>query len=51
MFHDAEARKQEVSSGHRRAGYAFRDGAITFFTFLAAISVNLGVINLLPLLR
>ncbi|NLC57414.1 MAG: RIP metalloprotease RseP [Armatimonadetes bacterium] len=52
MFHDAEARKQVGGpvAIARLAGYAFRDGAITFFTFLAAISVNLGVINLLPLL-
>lgn len=34
----------------RYAGAAFREGAITFLSFLAVISVNLGVLNLLPLL-
>lgn len=52
MFYDREARKQVGGpvAIARFAGHAFREGAIAFLTFLAAISVNLGVVNLLPLL-
>jgi regulator of sigma E protease len=52
MLYDREARESVGGpvAIARVAGRAFRDGAVTFFTFLAAISVNLGVLNLLPLL-
>ncbi|NLB94626.1 MAG: RIP metalloprotease RseP [Armatimonadetes bacterium] len=52
VFTDSEARKSVGGpvAIARLAGMAFRDGAITFLTFLAVISVNLGVLNLLPLL-
>ncbi len=52
MFHDREARKGVAGPVGimRMAGDALKAGAITFFTFLAIISVNLGVLNLLPLL-
>ncbi|MBI3947855.1 MAG: site-2 protease family protein [Armatimonadetes bacterium] len=52
VFYDREARKGVGGpvAIARLAGEAFRQGAITFFQFLAVISVNLGVINLLPLL-
>ncbi|HEX3000504.1 MAG TPA: RIP metalloprotease RseP [Armatimonadota bacterium] len=52
MFTDREARKQVGGPVviARLAGHAFREGMMTFLTFLAAISINLGVLNLLPLL-
>jgi len=51
IFYDPQARKDVGGPVAIAliAGKAFREGAITFFTFLAAISVNLGVLNLLPL--
>jgi regulator of sigma E protease len=52
IFTDREARKSVGGpvAIARLAGMAFRDGLVTFLTFLAVISVNLGVLNLLPLL-
>lgn len=52
LVYDPEARKGVGGpvAIARLAGEAFQQGAVTFFQFLAVISVNLGVLNLLPLL-
>lgn len=52
LFHDREARKDVGGPVMIAvlAGKAFREGAVTFLTFLGVISINLGVLNLLPLL-